>query len=743
MRGLVAGRPWPMTAVCTIAAALCQSPAIAQLAAAGDGKRIRMVRTETAPEIDGYIDEAAWSTAAVVRDFHQVQPNEYAEPSVATEVYLLFDQDAIYVGGRMHVDSPDLITARILRQGQTFFGEDHFAIILDPFDTQRSGYLFATNPNGLRVDGVYRNATQLQLDWDGIYDVAASIDDGGWTFEMEIPLKTLSFDPSIDAWGINFFRVVAARDERIAWVSRNRSQNPSIAGKAEGFSALRQGLGLDIVPSVAATDSKIFGPSMTDSELEPSLDLFYKVTPSLNAALTLNTDFSATEVDDRQVNLTRFSLFFPEKRDFFLQDLDIFEFGRIGDDGFGSGRNTALQRPDQENGRPFFSRQIGLSEAGEPIDIDYGAKLSGRVGRWNLGTLAIRQDSADGLEAQELFVGRVTANVLDESSVGIVVTDGDPQSNIDNSVVGADFRYQNTRLSRGRTLQADVWIQRSDTDGLDGDDGAYGVGIGMPNNTGLRWELSSKELERHFEPAMGFINRNGVRTDVAAVGYTHRPASGYLRSIFGGLDAARTEHLDGGLDTQWLTARLIELENRSGDSAGLRHVSSKEVLRQPFEISPGIVVAPGDYSIDWDMLVLGTGNQRNVFADALLAGGEFFGGTRRTYRAALGWRPSKHFQSTIIYNLDEINLPEGRFTTRLASLRIETAFSAKISWVNLIQYDNVSEVASLNSRLHWAPEAGRNIFIVFNHNVEDPDRDNSFHSLRTDWTVKADYTFRF
>lgn len=726
-----------------LAGTLSTPTAVAQEPGSPDDKRLRMVRTPTPPEIDGYLDETIWSDATVIRDFHQVQPNEYAEPSVSTEVYLLFDQDAIYVGGRMLVDTPDAITARILRQGQTFFGEDHFALILDPFDNQRSGYLFATNPNGLRVDGIYRNATQLQLDWEGIYDVAASIDEGGWTFEMAIPLKTLSFNPDNDTWGINFFRVVAARDERIAWVSRNRSQNPSIAGKAEGFSELRQGLGLDIVPSVSATDSRLFGPAISDSDMEPSLDLFYKITPSLNAALTFNTDFSATEVDDRQVNLTRFSLFFPEKRDFFLQDLDIFEFGRIGGGGFGGSSNTALQRPDQESGRPFFSRQIGLSATGEPVDIDYGGKLSGRIGRWNLGTLAIRQDSAGTLDANDLFVGRVTANLLDESSVGIIVTDGDPQSNADNSLFGADFRYQNTRLAGGRTLQADAWIQQSDTEGVNGDDSAYGLGISMPNNTGLRWELTSREFDEHFDPAMGFINRTGVHTDAFAVGYTHRPRSGYLRSIFGGLDAARTEHLDGGLDTQWITARLIELENRSGDSFNLRHISSKEVLRQPFEISPGLIIPTGEYSIEWDMLVVGTGNQRNLFADAILAGGEFFSGTRRTYRAALGWRPSRHLQATFTYNVDEINLAEGRFTTRLASLRFDTAISAKMSWVNLIQYDNVSEIASLNSRLHWVPEAGRNVFIVFNHNVADPDRDNDFHSLRTDWTVKADYTFRF
>ena len=446
------------------------------------------------------------------------------------------------------------------------------------------------------MSGLYRHITQLQLDWEGIYEAATTVDEQGWTLEMEIPFKTLSFDPDSDTWGMNFFRVIAHRDERIGWVSRNRGQNPSIVGRAVGFTGLEQGLGLDIVPSVSLVRSRSFSPPSNYSDTDPSVDLYYKITPALNATLTLNTDFAATEVDDRQVNLTRFNLFFPEKRGFFLQDLDIFEFGRIGAQTsvFGGGGNTAVSRPDRENGRPFFSRNIGLSATGEPVALNYGGKLSGRVGRWNVGALGIRQDGFLDVEPTDILVGRVTANVLAESSIGMMVTSGDPNSNIDNTLVGADFQYQNTQLAGGRTLKAEAWFQQTHTDGIDGDDSASGLGLRMPNSTGFRWGLAVRELEQNFLPALGFVSRTGIRSDTLDLGYTYRPRSGYLRSIFTGVDAQRIERLAGGLDSQVVSWRLIELQSRVSDSMGLRYIASKEVLVEPFEISSGVEIPPGE-----------------------------------------------------------------------------------------------------------------------------------------------------
>ena len=292
-------------------------PALAQTGGELAEKTVRIVRAGSVPVIDGVLDEEIWSLAQPIDDFHQIDPNEYDEASEPTQVFLLFDDTHLYIGARLLDSRPDAITAQILRQGSDVEDDDYFGVILDPFLDRRNGYLFQLNPNGVRAEALYRNTTQRNFDWVGIWRAQATIREEGWTVEMAIPFKTLSFDPGSDSWGINFRRGIARNNESIGWISRTRQQNPSIAGTVAGFAGLEQGLGLDIVTSLSARESRYFIPSGSDSATEPSVDVFYKFTPAMTGVLTLNTDFSAAEVDDRQVNLTRFSLLFPEKRDFF------------------------------------------------------------------------------------------------------------------------------------------------------------------------------------------------------------------------------------------------------------------------------------------------------------------------------------------------------------------------------------------------------------------------------------------
>jgi hypothetical protein len=287
----------------------------------------------------------------------------------------------------------------------------------------------------------------------------------------------------------------------------------------------------------------------SDNEFEPSLDLFYKITPQMNAALTFNTDFSATEVDDRQVNLTRFGLFFPEKRDFFLREADIFEFGRIGaSDGTG-----ALSNAERQNARPFFSRRIGLGEFGEPVDLNYGGKISGRAGRFELGALSIRQDENPraGVGDTTLSVVRAKAGIGRESTIGAVFTDGDPLNPRGNSLAGFDALYRNSRLPGGRTIEAGAWYQTTDTEWFageapnqldpDGADSAAGVSLSIPSNNKFRGAIATRRIEGNFYPALGFTSRTDIRDYSGQIAYTHRPTSGYWQSLFFNLDGQRIE----------------------------------------------------------------------------------------------------------------------------------------------------------------------------------------------------------
>jgi hypothetical protein len=749
-------------------ALLCAGAALAQeteqLRDPGQ-KTLNIARAPVRPVIDGVLDDAVWANAARIDDFHQVNPVEYAEPSERTEILLLYDDDALYVAARMYT-RPGQITANVMRQGASITQEDSLFVTLDPFNTQRGGYFFGLNAHGVRFDGLYRNVSEYYSDWDSIWDAAAQEFEGGWIAEYEIPFKSLSFDPSSDTWGLNFSRSLETRNEDMAWVSRNRRWDPSSAGLMTGLSGIDQGIGLDVVPSLSLTNRRILRtdnpatpavePELDTSEddSQPSLDLFYKLTPQMNAALTFNTDFSATEVDDRQVNLTRFGLFFPEKRDFFLREADIFEFGRIGaSDGTG-----AISNAERQNARPFFSRRIGLGQFGEPVDLNYGGKISGRQGRFEIGALSIRQDENPlaGVDDTTLSVVRGKAGIGAESTVGVVFTDGDPLNPRNNSLGGFDALYRNSRLPGGRTIEVGAWYQATETEWLPGEavpnpldpndaDSAAGFGISVPSNNKFRGAFSTRRVEANFYPALGFTSRTDVLSHAGQIAYTHRPATGYWQSLYFNLDGQRIEGLNGRLQSQQIGLTPIQMHNRTNDMLYVRSNFEKEVLDVPFEIQPGTIIPVGEYSFADHGVEWGFSAHRPISGRLAHTAGDFYNGTRARTFGNFTWVPSPRFRTSVGFNVQEIDLPveNGSFTTRIVNTTFDVAFSSELSWTTLIQYDNVSEVMGLNVRLNWIPEAGREFFFVINHNMQDFDRDNRFNSFASDVVAKASYTFRF
>ena len=738
----------PLEPVKCLGAAMCAAVLFAPFAVAQDedrtvGKELHIVRTDTRPVIDGLLDEAAWATAPMVDDFVVSEPNEGDEPSEYTQVRVLYDRDSLYVAVRAFLSSPEILVARVLRQGESTFGDDGFSIILDPFNNQRSGYFLSVNANGVRDDALYENTTSMAFNWDGIYHAATSRNEDGWIAEIEIPFKTLSFDPENDTWGINFQRQILRRGERVIWVARNRAMNPSVTGSLIGIRDVNQGVGLDVVPSASVNLQKEHLISVTESNFDPSIDLFYKVTPSLNASLTANTDFSATEVDDRQVNLTRFNLFFPEKRDFFLRDTDIFQFGRISGNQFGEVRFTAASRASRESVKPFFSRRVGLSARGLPVDLNYGGKLSGRIGRWDVGALAIRQEEFQGIDATDVIVARGAANVLTESSIGFIATSGDPRSNRDNSVLGVDFRFLNTRLPGGNILRGDAWYLDTETEGVHGDSAAFGIGLQLPNPAGWQGGFDLREVQEHYNPALGFVDRRGVRDVNAAVGYRHWLREGFLRAIFAGVDTHQVDLLEGGLQSKVVRFRLFEAESRQNDEFGVFYASNREVLSRPFEISPGVVIPAGEYSFDDYGFDIMSGRQRAFTLNGGIQAGDFYGGDRFNIRGLLSWNASRHFRAGVGYDYNEVDVLQGEFETRLVRLRMDLIFSSRWAWVNLVQYDNVSRTTGLNSRIEWVPAPGREGFIVLNHNMGDSGEGDRFNPVTSDLAVKFSYTFRF
>ena len=486
-------------------------------------KATEIVRASSPPQLDGRLDEQVWAEATVITDLHQYEPVDQGEPSESSIFYVLYDDDNLYIGARLLDSEPSLIAARQMIQGQSVGVDDRIQVVLDPFNNMRTGYMFQLNPNGVRRDGVFDRATNVNEDWDGIWHAEAVIDEQGWTAEIEIPFKTLNFDPDNPDWGFTVARSIPRKQERMAWSSFDRSIDPSSAGVLSGFSGLQQGRGLDIIPAVSLANNRNFATANQATRTEPSMDIFYNFTPSLTGVLTFNTDFSATEVDDRQVNLTRFPTFFPEKRDFFLQDVDIFSFGSASS---GGGRRG--------NGIPFFSRRIGLSDTGQAVDINSGAKMTGRVGRFNVGVLGVNQDGFEGrngyVDESDLFVGRLSANILEESSVGMIVTSGNPRSNIDNSLAGADFRYRNRRLLPGRTTEGAAWFQRTDSANLDLDQSAWGMDLGVDSSEGFLRQSRIRGHAAQLQPGAGIRESPRLRTWAALGRLSASPAGTPLDS---------------------------------------------------------------------------------------------------------------------------------------------------------------------------------------------------------------------
>lgn len=702
---------------------LLVSDAAAIYTVGGERKSFEIRRASVAPVIDGRLDDVVWETAAYVDDFHQTTPTDGATPTETTIVRVTYDDEYLYIAADMRDSSPGEIRATQMVQGKMFFSDDRFWVMLDSFNNKRNDYFFQVNANGVRREALRENNARFIEEWVTIWVAESARNETGWATEIAIPFKSISFSPDSDTWGINFGRGIVRKQEFALWTSHERQDWPAYSGEMHGIQDIKQGLGLDIVPSINIGQQRDLVFSDKDSSFEPSLDIRYRITPSLAATFTLNTDFSTAEVDEQQVALDRFSLFFPEKRDFFLQDAGIFEFGNI-----------------ETNGRPFFSRRIGLSADGAPVGIDGGIKLTGRVGDFNLGTLAIRQQAAGDIEAKDLFVARGSYNVLDESAVGFIATHGNPTSNESNSVVGMDFLYRDSDGPFGQVLTGKVWAQQSDSSDRSGDDQAFGAFFEIPSDKLLVYG-AAQHIEEDFFPALGFVNRTGIRLLEGGVRYRYRPESGRIRTMNARVDVSSVTDMDGNTVSKWARFRP-NIYTHTDDFYFIEFETNREVVRNDFLLFKRLDIPAGEYQFNRVRAEVATGMQRPMRVVLSVQDGGFFGGDRLEKFVEFQWRASAHFFLGLTFTENDVDLPSGSFTSHLASLRADVAFNSKWSWSNFLQYENANDVYGFNSRLRFIPEAGKELVLVLNHGGS-VSPSNSFSSTQSDLNLKLSYTFRY
>jgi len=703
---------------------LLASNAAAVYTVDGERKSFEIFRTKLPPVIDGRLDDEVWKSAATVDDFHQTAPADGANPTETTIVRVTYDDEFLYIAAHLKDSDPGGILAKQMIQGKMFYSDDRFWVTLDSFNNKRNDYFFQVNPNGIRREALRENNARFIEEWATIWQAESAVTEDGWVTEIAIPFKSISFSPDSDTWGINFGRGIVRKQEYDMWSSHERQDWPAYGGEVSGIDDIKQGVGLDVVPSVSLSQSRDLVLGEESSGFEPSLDARYRITPSLSATFTLNTDFSTAEIDEQQVALDRFSLFFPEKRDFFLQDAGIFEFGNI-----------------DTNGRPFFSRRIGLAEDGQTVGIDGGVKLTGRVGNFNVGTLAIRQEAYEDVDATDLFVARGSYNLLEESAIGFIMTHGDPTSNASNSVAGVDFLYRNSDGPFGEILTGKFWAQQSRSSNLDGNEQAFGAQLEIPSDK-LRAYLGAQHIEENFNPALGFVNRAGIRRLDAGLRYRIRPDTGPWRAINFRVDFNHVNDMSGVTLSQKTRLRPIAFYSHRDDFMFIELEHNKELVQDDFDLFGRLNVPVGEYEFDRVRAEIATGVQRPVRVVLSVQDGGFFGGERLEKFVEFQWRQSAHFFIGFSFTENDVDLPSGSFTSHLASLRTDVAFNSKWSWSNFLQYDNTADAYGLNSRLRYIPEAGREIVLVLNHGgVVDPL--NQLSSEQSDINLKFSYTFRY
>ncbi len=699
----------------------------------------RLPENVAPPQIDGRLDDTAWEYAVSMGPMVQKEPFSGEAPTYQTDVRLLYDSDALYVAVEALDAEPEEIIARVMRRDQSINADDWVMVTLDTFHDQRNGYIFGANPNSSRSDGIVEGGAFRQ-EWDGIWYVKSRQHERGWIAEFAIPFKTLNFDPANTTWGFNMTRVISRLNEESRWAGwgRNRTFFDFTAlGDLEGLEGLEQGLGLDVVPSGSLTSLKDRIEDRDYATGEPSLDLFYKVTPSMTAALTLNTDFSDAEVDTRQVNLDRFALFFPETRDFFLQDAGIFDFGGFQSTRFGSSFLS-------QNGLPYFSRRIGIGDDGEVVDMRGGVKTTGRIGRLNFGVFGAdmahyRNAGGERVEGKNLWVARGKWNLGEESFAGFIATHGDATANGSNSVVGADLHLRSGRIFGDKILELDAWVQQSHTSGDTGRDEAFGLVLNYPNDR-WNWRLGFKRLDENFRPALGFLNRIGVHESIADIRRRWRPLGSDIRWVDLSSRARLITTVKGTLQTFESQARL-DIINHIGDSIAIEGAARAERVVVPFQIADGAVVRAGRY--DWmrGLFRIRSSDRRPLSASITFSAGGFFSGHLRSLNTQVVWRPTEHFSSELTYREDHGRLELGNFTTRLVQWRVNFTFTPDLSWSTFIQWDDSSQDLGWNSRLRWIVQEGEELVLVWNQGFDTTV--HHLHSTRSEWIGKIRWTFRF
>ncbi len=656
--------------------------------------------TDRPPVIDGRPDEEIWRSAPVISGFVQHEPLEGQRPTERTEIRILYDAQAVYIAGWMLDRNPNAIVLGETRRDASLSETDALLIVLDTYHDRQNGFVFGTTPAGIEYDGqvtkegaggISTSRRQqagsgggFNLNWDGSWEVATTVDDGGWYAEFRIPFSTLRYGRGgSQVWGMNISRTIRRRNEEVFWAPISRQYTlyrVSEAGTLEGIEApTRRTMSLTPYALSSAHRDYLVAPDSTDVAAEIGGDAKIGVTPSLTLDLTYNTDFAQVEVDEQQINLTRFPLFFPEKRPFFLENAGTFSVG--------------IPRSGSDLGMDlFFSRRIGIGEDGTPVPIMGGGKLTGKAGGLTLGAMTIQTEAVEehAISANNYSVGRVMRELPNRSRVGAMVvsrlnTDATDDYNLTYSLDG--------RWGIGESMNIDAYFARSETPGLDNREHAIGFTWGYATRD---WDLGVqyREVGENFNAEVGFVPRKN-----------HRMYIGILFRNwfdFDGLNVSRYLHMD------W----AVDFSDGSFSSTAVN--VTREGLKEPFEVAEGILIPVATYDFAEFRWRFATNQSAPLSVSGDITLGGFFSGHRKSFAGSINGRSGATLAASLRLGYDDVDLAEGSFATALVGLRVAYSFTPRIFLQSLIQYNDRDDDVSGNIRFGWLDTAGTGLFFVYN-----------------------------
>jgi len=679
--------------------------------------------------LDGELNEISWKKADKIENFRQREMEEGALPSERTQIAILYDDNNFYIGFWGFDSEPKKIISKQMKRDFRWGGEDNFEFILGTYNDKRNGFLFVTNPNGARADVLIGNeGKEFVKDWNGVWDVATSVNDSGWFAEIIIPFSTLSFQKNnIQNWEINFERNIRRKNEQLMWQGYLRKyeiENLSKAGMLNNLEGIKSKNNIEFKPYTTVGLEKQKGEKF-EKIAKVGGEINTNITSTLKLNFTVNTDFAQVESDDAKVNLSRFNLYHEEKRQFFLEGSNNFEFK--------TGHRNHL----------FYSRQIRL-ENGNSVPILAGLRLFGKVGKNNIGFMTMQTDKieSENIQSNNFSILRYKRDIFNNSSAGFVITSKIGKEGRKNIVYGTDFYYKTSKFLKNKNLGFGGSIAKSYTSNADNTNSLSYQAYVSYFNDNVNAIIATNAVQTNYNPEMGFVRRNNYKSYYSMLGFKPRfETFSFIRNfIFIPFEAIT--YLDdktNEMETFWYEFTPLGFVTKSGEKVDMKYQRTFERVDQAFELLDTVIVQNGDYWHNGYELGIETFNGRKISGEFQLNYAGFYQGTKSSTELAMNINFNKHLNFTLNWDRNHVNFPKSDFIVHEFGSKIEYAFNPKLYSSLFAQYNNEDSDLIFNYRINWIPKIGSDFYFVINQLIE---KDSGKYTLKNT-TVLTKFIWRF